>query len=53
MRCTLHRQAEKASAHYAATGMITVVVQDNHPIHTSLKVRAFWQQWQERGLCLF
>ena len=34
----MHWQAEKASAHYAATGMITVVVQDNHPIHTSLKV---------------
>lgn len=48
----MHWQAE-TQADYAATGMITVVVQDNHPIHPSLIVRACGQQWQSQGLDLF
>lgn len=32
-------QAIQASKHLAETGCITVVVQDNGPIHTSSKVR--------------
>jgi len=49
----MHWQAEKAKARYAATGVITIIVQDNHPIHTSRACRAFWQQWQDQGLYLF
>lgn len=49
----MHWQAQKAQARLATTGKITVIVQDNHPIHTSKQVRACWQQWQEQGLYLF
>lgn len=49
----MHWQAETAQADYAATGMISVVVQDNHPIHPSLIIRACWQQWQSQALDLF
>lgn len=48
----MHWQTERAAARLAATGMITVIVQDNHPIHTS-RGRACWQQWQEQGMYLF
>ena len=37
----------------AETGQITVIVQDNHPIHMSKKVREHWSAWQEKGLFLF
>ncbi len=46
-------QAEKAAKLLAETGQITVIVQDNHPIHTSKKVREHWSAWQEKGLFLF
>lgn len=46
-------QAEKARERLITTGKITVVVQDNHPIHTSLQVRSSVQQWEELGLYLF
>ena len=46
-------QAEKAAKRLAETGQITVIVQDNHPIHTSKKVREHWSTWQEKGLFLF
>ena len=31
-------QADKAAKHLAKTGQITVIVQDNHPIHKSKEV---------------
>ena len=46
-------QAEKAAQLLAETGQITVIVQDNHPIHTSKKAREHWSAWQEKGLFLF
>ena len=46
-------QADKAAQHLAKTGQITVIVQDNHPIHKSKEVRQYWSKWQEQGLYLF
>jgi transposase len=46
-------QALLAAKRLADTGQITVIVQDNHPIHTSKAVRTNWQRWQEQGLYLF
>ena len=46
-------QEQKAAFCLAETGQITVIVQDNHPIHTSKKVREHWSAWQEKGLFLF
>ena len=46
-------QADKAEKCLATTGKITVIVQDNHPIHKSKEVRQYWNQWQEKGLYLF
>ena len=46
-------QAQKAAKHLAKTGQITVIVQDNHPIHKSKEVRQYWNQWQQQGLYLF
>jgi transposase len=38
---------------FKQTGKLTVVVQDNSPIHKSQEVRACWQGWSEQGLLLF
>jgi transposase len=46
-------QAQQASQRFQEIGQITVVVQDNHPIHMSKKIRERWQFWQEQGLFLF
>jgi len=46
-------QSQQASQRFQETGQITVVVQDNHPIHMSKKIRERWQFWQEQGLFLF
>lgn len=35
------------------TGRLTVIVQDNGPIHTSKLVRQQWARWQEQGLFIF
>ncbi len=45
--------ADKAEAQLKATGKLTVIVQDNSPIHKSKEVRACWQGWsrQARGAC--
>lgn len=43
-------QAQKAAQNLAKTGQITVIVQDNGPIHTSLAAQAQWQNWQQQGL---
>ena len=45
--------AHKASQHLAATGCMTVVVQDNGPIHTSSKVQQRWTEWEKKGLYIF
>ncbi len=49
----LNWQAQQAAKRLAQTGQITVIVQDNHPIHMSKKVREHWSAWQEQGLFLF
>lgn len=45
--------ADKAEAKFKATGKLTVIVQDNSPIHKSGEVRACWQGWSQQGLLLF
>lgn len=45
--------ADKAAQTWAETGRITVVVQDNGSLHTSLLVRQQWSRWQEQGLFIF
>lgn len=35
------------------TGRITVVVQDNGPVHTSQQVQYKWSEWQQKGLFIF
>ncbi len=35
-------QAQQASQGFEQTGQITVIVQDNHPIHLSKKIRERW-----------
>lgn len=49
----MEAQAEKAAQTLAQTGQITVIVQDNGPIHTSQAAQAEWQNWQQQGLFLF
>lgn len=46
-------QAQQAGQRLEQTGQITVIIQDNHPIHMSQKVREHWSSWQEQGLFLF
>lgn len=46
-------QADKATKRLAQTGQITVIVQDNHPIHKSQELRQYWNQWEQQGLYLF
>ena len=45
--------ALKAAQTLAQTGRLTVVVQDNGSLHTSLLVRQQWSLWQEQGLFVF
>ncbi|MDJ0726302.1 MAG: transposase [Prochloraceae cyanobacterium] len=45
--------AQKAASLFQETGKLTVVVQDNSPIHKSQEVRASWSRWSEPGLLLF
>jgi putative transposase len=45
--------ALKAASNLKETGKLTVVVQDNSPIHKSQEVRASWSNWAEQGLLLF
>jgi DDE superfamily endonuclease len=46
-------QAQKAEQSLITTNRLTVLVQDNAPIHTSQKCKAQWLQWQQQGLFLF
>lgn len=45
--------AELAAVRLGKTGQITVVVQDNGPIHTSLEVQQRIPAWESQGLYLF
>ena len=45
--------AQKAASLLKETGKLTVVVQDNSPIHKSWEVRQHWQRWSQQGLLLF
>ncbi|MFM7428083.1 MAG: transposase [Elainella sp.] len=49
----MEAQAEQAAQRFAQSTQITVIVQDNSPIHTSRVAQARWQDWQEQGLFLF
>lgn len=46
-------QAQKAAVQLEQTGQITVVVQDNGPIHLSKASQGHWEHWQSQGLFLF
>jgi hypothetical protein len=46
-------QAARAAQTLAQTGQITVMVQDNGPVHTSHAAQAEWSNWQQQGLFLF
>ena len=46
-------QAEKAAQRFAQTGEITVVVQDNGPLHTSQATQAKYRDWEQQGLYIF
>lgn len=45
--------AARAAQTLKQTGRLTVIVQDNGPIHTSKLVRQQWSRWQEQGLFIF
>lgn len=46
-------QAQQSARLFRRTGKITVIVQDNAPIHTSAAVKAQIPIWQSKGLYLF
>ncbi len=46
-------QASLAQQHYQATGQLTVVVQDNAPIHRSQLVQQRWDDWADQGSLIF
>ncbi|PHJ58228.1 transposase [Nostoc linckia z18] len=46
-------QANTAQKHFDATGMITVIVQDNASVHRSQLTQQQVQRWQAQGLFLF
>ncbi len=45
--------AQKAASLLKKTGKLTVVVQDNSPIHKSREAHAGWSRWSKQGLLLF
>lgn len=45
--------AARAAQTLEQTGRLTVIVQDNGPIHTSKVVREQWARWQAQGLFIF
>jgi putative transposase len=45
--------AASAAKTLAATGRLTVIIQDNGSLHTSKIVRAQWLRWSEQGLLFF
>ena len=49
----LDAQAQKAMKRLFETGMLTVIVNDNASIHTSLKARERHSYWEKQGLLIF
>ena len=49
----MNGQAQKAAVQLEQTGQLTVVVQDNGPIHRSKASQAQWEHWQAQGLFVF
>lgn len=49
----MDHQAMKADVELAATGRLTVVVQDNGLIHTSNDVQPKLSEWESKGLYIF
>ena len=49
----MNEQAKQAQGLFQRTGTITVIVQDNAPIHTSQAVQQCLANWQSKGLYLF
>jgi putative transposase len=45
--------ADKAAVTLAQTGRLTVIVQDNGPLHLSARVQQQWERWEQKGLLLF
>ena len=43
-------QAQKAQQLRQQTGQITVVVQDNGPVHCAKAVQQKWKEWNQQGL---
>lgn len=46
-------QAERAAQHLAATGQLTVIIQDGASSYRSKIAKQHWQRWQEQGLLVF
>ena len=46
-------QAEKAEKRLKSTGKITVIIQDQGPIHKSKLTRSQYSKWQKQGLYIF
>lgn len=51
--CFMDKQAQHAQRVLKRTGKITVIAQDNAPIHTSGLVQQQIERWQKMGLYLF
>ena len=49
----MHWQAQCAQSLFKRTGVVTMVVQDNAPIHTSKAVQAQLEGWRQQGLIFF
>lgn len=45
--------ADIAAQTLSQTGRLTVVVQDNGPLHLSKLVQQQWERWQDKGLFIF
>jgi putative transposase len=45
--------ADKAAVTLAQTGRLTVLVQDNGPLHLSALVQKQWEPWAQKGLLIF
>ncbi len=46
-------QAKEASERFQKTGQITVIVQDQGPIHKSKLTRSQYEKWEKQGLYMF
>ncbi|MBD2088263.1 transposase [Microcoleus sp. FACHB-1515] len=46
-------QAHRAAQRFAATGQLTVVVQEGASSHRSKLAQQHWQRWCEQGLLIF